>query len=109
MPKVPENVGLPALHILLALGEDTLHGYAIMQGIADRSRRRIRILPGTLYSTIRKMLEDGLIDEVPAPKGVDSEDARRRYYRVTRRGKVLAREEMARLSLLVELGKVFQP
>lgn len=109
MPAVNEPLSLPALHILLALGDDTLHGYAIMQGIAERSHNRIRILPGTLYSTIKKMLADGLVEERPAPKDADSDDARRRYYRVTKQGKLVAREETARLALLVELGRVFQP
>lgn len=109
MRDASEPLSLPALHILLALGDETLHGYAIMQGIAERSNRRIRILPGTLYSTIKKMLADGLVEECPPPKSADSDDARRRYYRVTKRGKLMAREETARLALLVELGKVFQP
>ena len=97
----------PALHILLALGTDAKHGYAIMQDIAARSGGRIRILPGTLYSTIKKMLADGLVEEVPPPARADSDDARRRYYRVTRQGKALAQAETQRLALLVRLGRVF--
>jgi DNA-binding PadR family transcriptional regulator len=98
----------PALHILLALGTDAKHGYAIMQDIAARSGGQIRILPGTLYSTIKKMLADGLIEEIPPPARADSDDARRRYYRVTRQGKALAQAETQRLALLVRLGRVFQ-
>lgn len=98
----------PALHILLALGTDAKHGYAIMQDIAERSGGRIRILPGTLYSTIKKMLADGLVEEIPPPARADSDDARRRYYRVTRQGKALAQAETQRLALLVRLGRVFQ-
>jgi DNA-binding PadR family transcriptional regulator len=109
MRQPPAALSQPALHILLALGDEALHGYAIMQAIAQRSRSRIRILPGTLYSTIKKMLAEGLVEECAPPKDADSDDARRRYYRVTKRGKLVAREETARLALLVELGRVFQP
>src|SRR5688572_26996673 len=101
------ELSTPALHILLALGTETRHGYAIMQDIAERSGGRIRILPGTLYSTIRKMLADGLVEECEAPRTADSEDSRRRYYRVTRAGRAAAQAETQRLALLVKLGKVF--
>jgi DNA-binding PadR family transcriptional regulator len=103
-----EDVSGPALHILLALGPDAKHGYAVMQDIAARSGGRIRILPGTLYSTIRKMLAEGLVEECAPPKNAVSDDARRRYYRVTKAGRAAAQAETARLALLVELGKVFQ-
>jgi DNA-binding PadR family transcriptional regulator len=97
----------PAHHILLALGTDTKHGYAIMQDIAERSGETIRILPGTLYSTIKRMLADGWIEEVPAPRPAGSGDARRRYYRVTRAGRRVAEAETRRLAMLVKLGRVF--
>jgi DNA-binding PadR family transcriptional regulator len=97
----------PAHHILLALGADAKHGYAIMQDIAARSGGRITILPGTLYSTIKKMLADRLVEEVDAPRSADSDDARRRYYRVTKTGRLAAQAETERMALLVKLGKVF--
>lgn len=97
----------PAHHILLALGAEAKHGYAIMQDIAGRSGGRITILPGTLYSTIKKMLADGLIDEVDPPKSADSTDARRRYYRVTKAGRLAVQAETERMALLVKLGKAF--
>ena len=102
-----EPLSQPALHVLLALGTGAKHGYGIMQDIAGRSGGRIRILPGTLYSTIKKMLADGLIEEVAPPKGADSDDERRRYYRVTRSGRATAQAETERLALLVKLGRVF--
>jgi DNA-binding PadR family transcriptional regulator len=98
----------PAHHILLALGGDAKHGYAIMQDITERSNGRIRILPGTLYSTIKKLLTDGLVEEVDAPKSSDSDDARRRYYRVTKAGRTTLAAETERLALLVKLGRAFQ-
>ena len=104
---IPAELSAPALHILLALGTETRHGYAIMQDIAERSGGRIRILPGTLYSTIRKMLADGLVEECDPPRRADSDDERRRYYRVTRTGRAAAQSETRRLALLVKLGRVF--
>jgi DNA-binding PadR family transcriptional regulator len=97
----------PAHHIMLALGTDALHGYAIMQSIADRSGGQIRLLPGTLYSTLKKLLAEGLVEECDPPKNADSEDARRRYYRVTKAGKAAMKTQTERLALLVKLGKVF--
>jgi DNA-binding PadR family transcriptional regulator len=100
----PEPLGQPALHVLLALGGESKHGYAIMQDIAEESGGVIRLLPGTLYSTIKKLLAEGLIAEVEAPPEMD---ARRRYYRVTRRGRQAAEAEMRRMALLVRLGRGF--
>ena len=97
----------PAQHIMLALGTDALHGYAIMQSLADRSGGQIRLLPGTLYSTLKKLLAEGLVEECDPPKNADSEDARRRYYRVTKAGKAAMKTQTERLALLVKLGKVF--
>jgi DNA-binding PadR family transcriptional regulator len=97
----------PAQHIMLALGTEALHGYAIMQSIADRSGGVLRILPGTLYSTLKKLLAEGLVEECDAPKNADSDDARRRYYRVTKAGKAAMKTQTERMALLVKLGKVF--
>lgn len=102
-----EGLAGPALHIVLALGTETRHGYAIMQSIEQRSGGAIRILPGTLYSTMKKLLAEGLVEECDAPRGADSDDARRRYYRVTKRGKAAVKAQTERLALLVELGQVF--
>ena len=106
-PASDSPLNSPALHVLLALGTEAKHGYAIMQDIAGESGGRIRLLPGTLYSTIKRMLADGLIEECDQPKHHDSEDERRRYYRVTRAGRLVAESETRRLALLVRLGRVF--
>jgi DNA-binding PadR family transcriptional regulator len=97
----------PALHVLLALGPDTKHGYAIMQEIAEGSGGRVRVLPGTLYATIKRLLADGLIEECDPPSQTDSRDVRRRYYRVSRAGRIVAREETQRLVVLLKLGRAF--
>ena len=95
------------LNILLALGTEPKHGYAIMQAAAGRTRVQVRILPGTLYSTIKRMLAEGLVEECDPPPNRDSDDARRRYYRVTKTGKAAVRAETERMAALVKLGKAF--
>lgn len=97
----------PAQHIMLALGTNALHGYAIMQSISGRSDGALRILPGTLYSTLKKLLAEGLVEECDPPKNADSDDVRRRYYRVTKAGKAAMKIQTERMALLVKLGKVF--
>ena len=104
----PVSLGEPGLRVLLALGTEPKHGYAIMQAAADRTGGQLSILPGTLYSTIKRLLADGLIEESDAPAGADSDDARRRYYRVTKAGKAAVRAETQRLAMLVKLGRVFE-
>ena len=95
----------PMFHILIALGDESMHGYAIMQGIDERSGGQVRLLPGTLYSTIKKMLALQLLEECDAPAGADCDDARRRYYRATRFGREVHAAETSRLSMLVRLAK----
>lgn len=98
-------LGAPMFHILIALGDEAMHGYAVMQAIDERSDGQVRLLPGTLYSTIKKMLALQLLEECDAPAGADSEDARRRYYRATKFGGEVRAAETARLSMLVRLAK----
>jgi DNA-binding PadR family transcriptional regulator len=101
------SINTPALHILLALGDDARHGYAIMQAIADESGGHLKILPGTLYATIKRLVADGFIEEVDPPRDADSDDARRRYYRITKRGRQVAQAEVMRLSAVVKMGRAF--
>jgi DNA-binding PadR family transcriptional regulator len=86
-------------HILIALADQPLHGYGIMLDIAERSAGKVKLSPGTLYGSIKQMLEDGLIEEVDSPVGGD--DERRRYYRLTRDGREAARQEIARMAALI--------
>ena len=93
------------LHILMALAEEDRHGYAILQEVARRTRGEVRLGPGTLYRSIQRMLEQGLIvetDERPAP---EEDDERRRYYRITPFGSAVARAEAQRLAELVRLAR----
>jgi DNA-binding PadR family transcriptional regulator len=96
-PLLPERPMAPAVfQILLALADQPLHGYGIMLDIADRSAGKVKMSPGTLYGSIKQMLEDGFIEETDI-----SDDERRRYYRLTRDGRDAARQEMARMSALL--------
>src|SRR5438045_347396 len=95
------------LTILLALGDETRHGYAIMREIREATGGRVEILPGTLYATIKSLLADRLIEEVPPPKDAGSADARRRYYRVTKAGRAAATAQAEQMAALVKLGRPF--
>jgi DNA-binding PadR family transcriptional regulator len=95
-----------AFHILLALIDGEKHGYGIMQETARRSERRVTLGPGTLYRSIRRLLEDGLIeesDERPAP---ELDDERRHYYRITPFGLRVAGAEARRLAALVRAAEL---
>lgn len=95
----------PVFHILLALAGGDGHGYGIMQEVEERTGGRMRLGPGTLYYSIRQMLGHGLIEECGEPPGVDAADERRRYYRVTERGRAAATAEARRMAELVELAR----
>lgn len=95
----------PVLHILLALGHRSLHGYGIMQAIEEKTDGSATILPGTLYTTLNRMLADGLIEEAPMPEGAPDDDRRRRYYRITRLGEEVVAAEAQRMSVLLEVAR----
>jgi DNA-binding PadR family transcriptional regulator len=93
------------LHILLALAGEDRHGYAIIQDVAARTHGDVTIGPGTLYRSIQRMLELGLIvetDDRPAP---ELDDERRRYYRLTGLGRAVARAEVGRLAETLALAR----
>ena len=93
------------LHILIAVADRERHGYAIMQDIAARTDGRLRLGPATLYGSIKRLLNDGLIEELDERPDPDHDDVRRRYYRITPRGRKAAREESARLAELVRQAR----
>jgi DNA-binding PadR family transcriptional regulator len=92
-------------HILMSLAEEERHGYAIIKDVEARTRGDLRLSPGTLYRSIQRMLEDGLLVESNRRPAAALDDERRRYYRITPRGMAMAREEMRRLTQLVRLGR----
>ena len=102
-------IPLPVLHILVALADSERHGYAIMQDVAARTAGAVRLGPGTLYGSIKRMLHDGLIEELEERPDPEEDDVRRRYYRITPRGRRLAREELGRLAALVRHARAAGP
>ena len=91
-------------HILLALADEERHGYAIIQDVEARTDGELRLGAGTLYRSIARMVEQGLIAEVSRRRSV-SDDERRRYYRLTPFGADVARSETRRLAQLVRLAR----
>ena len=96
---------LAKFHILLALADDDRHGYAIIQDVAARTSGALKLSAGTLYRSIQRMLEEGLIAEVRERPAPEEDDERRRYYRITPFGSAVARAETRRLSELVRLAR----
>src|SRR5499426_3767805 len=98
---------LPAavFHILIALADRDRHGYTIMQDVTARTAGKVQLSAGTLYSSIRRMLEQGLIEELSKSPDPSSTDERRRYYRLTRFGKRAAAAEVERLNALVQQAR----
>jgi DNA-binding PadR family transcriptional regulator len=92
-------------HILIALADRDRHGYSIMQDVAGRTEGKVQLSAGTLYSSIRRMLEQGLIEELKDSPDPTSSDERRRYYRLTRFGRRVAAAEVDRLNELVEQAR----
>jgi DNA-binding PadR family transcriptional regulator len=102
-----EQLPLPAamFHILVAVADQDRHGYAIMQDVAARTNGALKLSPGTLYGSIKRMLEDGLIVELSDRQRPDEDDERRRYYRLTAFGRSVAQAEATRLATLLRQAK----
>ncbi len=92
-------------HILLALVDGERHGYGIMQEIAARTDGKMRMGPGTLYGSIKRMMADGLIEESGQRPDPALDDERRRYYRLTDFGQRVVRAEAERLAQLVNVAR----
>jgi len=86
-----------AFHILVALAQGDRHGYAIMQDVATGTDGKLKLNPGTLYTTIRRLLEQGLVIELDERPDPEEDDERRRYYRLSALGRDVAKAEAARL------------
>lgn len=92
-------------HIMLALAEGEKHGYHIMQEVEKITDGQIKLAPGTLYRSIKNLLEDRLIEEVTDMPQDAEDDERRRYYRLTNFGNRVARLEASRLENLVNIAR----
>ena len=91
------------MHVLLALAGGDRHGYAILKDVQRQSESRLRFGPGTIYSTLQRLMEAGWVEEVDAAEHVT--DARRRYYRLTRGGREAIRAEVDRLGAVLEVAR----
>jgi DNA-binding PadR family transcriptional regulator len=92
-------------HILLALADRERHGYDIMREVDERTEGEMRLGPGTLYGSIKRMLKDGFIEELEERPDPELDDERRRYYRLTDFGYRLAVAEAQRLERLVRSAR----
>jgi DNA-binding PadR family transcriptional regulator len=100
MSRTPKPLPAASLHIVLALLEGETHGYALTRRVQEQTDGAVQMGPGTLYGTLNRLVDDGLIaettDRVPR-----SESERRRYYELTANGRVVALAELERLQSLV--------
>jgi DNA-binding PadR family transcriptional regulator len=94
-----------AFQILLSLAGADLHGYGIMRQVANQTGGRMRLGPGTLYSSIQSLLEEKLIEEINQGDGKNAEQDRRRVYRLSPAGRRLARNEAERLADLLRVAR----
>lgn len=92
-------------HVLLALAEGERHGYAIMQEVVAATNGRIKIGPGTLYGTIKRLLKVKLVEESEERPDPTLDDERRRYYRLTALGQLVLKAEVRRYAELVEVAR----
>jgi DNA-binding PadR family transcriptional regulator len=106
-PTVSDFLPLPpaTFHILIALIREDRHGYAIMQDVEERSDGELRLSAGTLYRSIQRMLEQGLIRETRDRPARELDDERRRYYRITELGTAVARAEARRMTEMVRMAR----
>lgn len=108
MPPQPATLlPLPSatFHILMALASEDRHGYAIIQDVELRTGGALRLSAGTLYRSIQRMLEQGLLVETNERPAPELDDERRRYYRITPFGTSVARAEARRLNELVTMAR----
>jgi DNA-binding PadR family transcriptional regulator len=92
-------------HILLCLADGEQHGYAIMQEVRERTGGKVKLWPATLYGTLRRLTDEGLIEESGDRPAEDVDDQRRRYYRLSRAGRLALTAEIARLEELVRAAR----
>jgi DNA-binding PadR family transcriptional regulator len=93
------------LDIMVALGDEEMHGYAIMQEVRRRTAGKRRLAPGTLYRSLKQMEERGWVAEAQERPDPSLDDERRRYYRLTDLGRKVASAELERLEDLVRAGR----
>jgi DNA-binding PadR family transcriptional regulator len=91
--------------VLLSLAEGPRHGYAIITDVRERTDGQMDLTPSTLYDALARLTDQGLIAESAAPADSSSTDSRRRYYALTKSGRVAAEEESTRLARLLDMAR----
>jgi DNA-binding PadR family transcriptional regulator len=104
-PIVTPPIPRTAMLVLLAIGPEERHGYAIMAEVARITDGATRLGPGAVYTTIRRLLDDGLIEEADERPDPELDDARRRYYRLTAIGRAVATAEVRRMETIVRAAR----
>jgi DNA-binding PadR family transcriptional regulator len=104
-PQPGPSLSRTAVLVLLAIGPEERHGYAIMREIERITEGVTRLGPGGVYTTIKRLLDDGLIEESDERPDPDMDDQRRRYYRLTGTGRAVAATEVRRLESLVAAAR----
>ena len=89
-------------HILLSLADQDLHGYAIITDISQRTEGQVVLTASTLYAALKRLLDEDLVEELERPA---DDDPRRRYYRITKKGRAAGRAEAARLDELAQMAR----
>lgn len=107
MPGPESLLPLPSatFHILMAVADEDRHGYAIIKDVENRTSGELKLSAGTLYRSIQRMLEQGLLVETCERPAPELDDERRRYYRITPFGAAVARAEAQRLMQLLKLAR----
>ncbi|HUQ43446.1 MAG TPA: PadR family transcriptional regulator, partial [Candidatus Limnocylindria bacterium] len=104
-PSAPPPLSRVAMYILLAIGPEERHGYAIMHEVGRITARAVKLGPGAIYTTIKRLLADGLIEESEERPDPEVDDQRRRYYRLTALGRSVAASEVRRLDALLSSAR----
>ena len=108
MSDTPTALTPAMFHVLLALAGGDMHGYAILKEVAEQTSGEVELSTGTLYGIIKRLLAEGLIEEVRRRPAAENDDARRRYYHLTGEGRAVAVAEARRMEKLVARARSIQ-
>lgn len=95
--------------ILLSLADAPRHGYGVMSDVLERTEGRMKLWPGVLYGSLKRLTDEGLVEEVEAPADAPRDRMERRFYRITTDGRRALGAETARLAAYVEAARARNP
>ena len=101
----PESLKPQWFHILLSVADGPMHGTAIMEEVLDRTEGTVRLWPGMLYGSLKDMAERGLVSEVDPPPDAPTEGGKRRFYAITRDGRLALHAEVERMATFVRVAR----